>query len=236
MQGFLKSIKIPHVGPGVLASALCMDKIMTKYILLANNIPVVKFCQVTKYDYLLCKDKIFSNITKLKLPWFVKPANLGSSIGISKVFNVNRLHIALDTAFKYGQRVLVEESVTGVRELEIALIGNHNLQASLIGEVVHNGSFYDYNTKYTDGLMHFQIPANISDTLEARIIKTAIQSFKLLDCRGLARIDFFYQPTNDLLFLNEINTIPGFTRHSTFPKLWDKAGIPYCKLIEKSLI
>ena len=229
LQGMLELANIPYIGSGILASALCMDKAMAKLVLKSDNIPQVRYCLITAYNYV----RDFKQFADLRAPWFVKPVNLGSSIGISKASNQVELFAAIDLAFKYDRRVIIEEAVPNVRELEVAIIGNDVAEVSVVGEVTYNADFYDYTTKYTEGLSHMHIPANVPLTITRQVQDLSIKIFRLLDCSDFARMDFFYQESSGDIFFNEVNTIPGFTLLSMFPKLWNISGINYISLIRK---
>jgi D-alanine-D-alanine ligase len=234
VQGMLELAGLPYVGSGVLASALCMDKPMAKEVLRANGIPQVKYLCVTRHAYRTHpKAAVVAIEQTLTAPWFVKPANLGSSVGISKARDTASLTAALDTAFAFDRRVIIEEGVPGVRELEVAILGNDEPKVTPVGEITYQAEFYDYNTKYTDGRSRMHIPADLPPGVAKRIQDIGLSAFRLLDCAGFARVDFFYQPKSGELYLNELNTIPGFTPFSMFPKLWEAAGVSYGELIEK---
>lgn len=233
LQGMLELAGLPYVGSGVLASALCMDKPMAKEVLRANNIPQVHYVAFNGKRYSEEAKAVHQEVRKLNAPWFVKPANLGSSVGISKVKTEDALGPAIQEALRYDRRVIVEEGVPEVRELEVAILGNDTPRASPVGEITYNAEFYDYNTKYTDGKAQLRIPADVPSAVAKKIQETAVQAFQLLDCAGFARVDFFYQAKSGQLFLNELNTIPGFTPFSMFPKLWEAGGISYGQLIEE---
>jgi D-alanine-D-alanine ligase len=231
MQGLIKQLNLPFVGPGVLGSSVGMDKEIMKRVLHSAGIPNAEF--VT----LFAEDR--SSITfapvfeKLGLPMFVKPANLGSSVGISKVKSEEDFYKALDLAFTYDRKIIVEEFVKG-RELECAVLGNENPEASVPGEVIPVAEFYSYEAKYLDdkGAI-LELPAkNLDENSLARIKALAVQTFRILGCEGLTRVDFFMKENGDL-FINEINTMPGFTRISMYPKLWELSGVPYPELLSR---
>jgi D-alanine-D-alanine ligase len=230
IQGLLRLADIPFVGADVLGSAISMDKDVMKRLLRDAGIPHAAF----KSFKLAEKSEI--NFSRLKsdlgLPFFVKPANLGSSVGISKVHNQEELLPALDLAFKYDKKIIIEENISG-RELECAVLGNDDPIASVAGEVLPAHEFYSYEAKYLDAQgARLQIPADISKDIEDQIKKMAVSAFKVLDCAGMARVDFFLRGDSELL-VNELNTIPGFTRISMYPKLWEASGIPYSELIDR---
>ncbi len=222
MQGLLKMVDIPFVGPSVLGSAVAMDKEMSKNLLKQAGIPVV--------DFMAFKGVVDLNAVEKKFdyPIFVKPANLGSSVGVSKVFERSELRKAVEEAFKYDKKILVEDAISG-RELECSVLGNERPIASRAGEVKPK-SFYSYSEKYSDESdTELIIPADLNDYIEKEIKEMAIRSFKALGCEGMARVDFFL--TEDEILVNEINTIPGFTKISMYPKLWEVSGINYSSLI-----
>ncbi|KAJ7451573.1 D-alanyl-alanine synthetase A [Mycena latifolia] len=233
VQGMLELAGIPYVGSGVLASAVCMDKIMQKEVLRANDIPQVRYVALSRHAYNTDPENVLAAARDIHAPWFVKPANLGSSVGISKVKDVSGLDAAIKKALRYDRRVIIEEGVPEVRELEVALLGNENPKATPVGEITHNADFYDYATKYTDGKAQLHIPTDAPPEICKKIQELAIRAYQLLDCAGLARVDFFYQAHTGQVYLNELNTLPGFTAFSMYPKLWEAGGIPYDQLIEQ---
>lgn len=228
VQGMLKLMNIPFVGAGVLGSALGMDKDAAKRMLRGAGIMVAKFITINKGGRIN-----FSRIIKeLGLPLFVKPASLGSSVGVNKVKTERQLSGAINTAFEYDNKILAEEFIDG-REIECSILGNENPIASLPGEIIPKHEFYSYEAKYVDkdgAILKF--PANLSKSLVKTAQKIAIASFKALCMEGMARVDFFLTPQNKFI-VNEINTIPGFTNISMYPKLWAISGISYSKLIDR---
>jgi len=229
VQGLLKLANIPFVGPGVLSSAMAMDKDVTKRLLRDAKIPVARFTLLHAYD----RERYdFSYlVSQVGLPFFVKPANLGSSVGISKVKTENDFQEALDKAFSYDHKVLVEEFIEG-REIECAVLGNENPIASLPGEVIPQHEFYSYEAKYLDEEgAKFEIPVSLAFGITEKIQELAIETYRTLCCEGMARIDFFLKADGSI-YVNEINTIPGFTKISMYPKLWMASGISYSKLLD----
>jgi D-alanine-D-alanine ligase len=230
VQGLLKLANIPYVGPGVLGSAIGMDKDVQKRLLHAAGIPVGRFVAVTRSER---KHLSFDKVSKeLGMPLFVKPANLGSSVGISKVHNEQEFEPAIEKAFEFDRKIVIEEFVE-CREIEVAVLGNDDPIASIPGEILPKHEFYSYEAKYLDengaGL---EIPAKLTDEQTEHIRKLAVETFKTLCCEGMSRVDFFL--TKDGRFLvNEINTIPGFTNISMYPKLWEATGIPYSELLDR---
>ncbi|KAF7356469.1 D-alanine--D-alanine ligase [Mycena venus] len=233
VQGMLELAGVPYVGCGVLASALCMDKTMTKEVLRANNIPQVRHFAFTRQAYANDPAHIINEAKRLRAPWFVKPANLGSSVGVSRATDDVQLKVAIEEALRYDRRALVEEEVLDVRELEVAILGNDAPKVSPVGEITHNGDFYDYPTKYTDGRSQRHIPTDAPHAVCEKIQELALRAYQILDCAGFARVDFFYAAETGQIFLNELNTIPGFTPFSMYPKLWESGGISYGELIQQ---
>ncbi len=235
IQGLLKLMSLPFVGSDVLASAVGMDKLMMKAVFSSQQMPQVPYCGVTRQAWQNQPEQVLKMLTDLSFPLFVKPANLGSSVGISKAIDRSGLSKALDEAAKYDRRIIVEQGVENARELEVGVLGNDNPQASPVGEICFNNDFYDYDTKYTEGQAELKIPAELPPEIAAQCRDLALRAFAAIDAAGLARVDFFYSETKNRLFLNEINTVPGFTTTSMYPKLWEAAGISYGELIEKLL-
>lgn len=236
LQGLLTLMRVAFVGSGVLGSCLGMDKIAMKTAFAAAGLPQVKYKAITRSQVWsnacvfpqLC-DQIAEEIG---YPCFIKPANLGSSVGISKARNRQELEAALDSAASYDRRIVVEAGVTA-REIECAVLGNDNPQASLVGEITFDSDFYDYETKYTDGRSSMVIPANIPDKIANQVREMAVEAFKAVDAAGLSRVDFFYVEKTGEVFLNEINTLPGFTNFSMYPQLWKATGLEFDKLVDK---
>jgi D-alanine-D-alanine ligase len=234
VQGLLTLAGIPFVGSGVLGSAVSMDKIMMKSVLAAHGIPQVPYQLVTRWAFLNDKNAVLESLETLGLPVFVKPANLGSSVGISKARDVIELESALEFAFSFDRRAIVEASAGGKpREIEVGILGNDHPEASPVGELTFDSEFYDYDTKYLEGRAEMHIPAKIPPEVSARVQALGIQAFKALDCAGLSRVDFFYLPDTGEVFLNEVNTMPGFTKTSMYPQLWKAAGVSYSQLCSK---
>ena len=229
IQGFLKLAEIPFVGAGVLGSAVGMDKDVMKRLLRDGGIPIGKFLTVKSHENF----PAFSDIEKeIGSPFFIKPANMGSSVGISKVHNEPELSAALKNAFLYDTKVIMEEYIRG-REIECAVLGNEEPLASVPGEIITAHEFYSYDAKYLDekGAV-LEIPAKLNEQTKERIQEMAVNVFKLLCCEGLSRVDFFLKE-NDEIIVNEINTMPGFTRISMYPKMWEACGISYTELITR---
>ncbi len=234
IQGLLELTGIPYVGAGVLGSAVGMDKIAQKMLFNANGLPTPRSVHFTANDWPRGRAKITREVHKLcGWPCFVKPANLGSSIGISKVAAARELSDAVTLALKYDRRVIVEQGIINAVEIECAILGNNEPRASLAGQIVSSNEFYDYNAKYVDGRSHAIIPAPLPAKVMRRVRELAVQAFKVLDLAGLARVDFLVQPRGWKVYLNEVNTIPGFTSISMYPKLWAASGLTYGKLLDE---
>ena len=233
IQGLFEIANIPYVGCGVLASSLAMDKLMTKAVSEAAGVPVVPYIAVNRRAFLNDPEMILKRVeNKIGFPCFVKPANLGSSLGISKVKNYAELQPAIEEAMKYDRRILIEESVDA-REIEVAVLGNDEPVASCCGEIIVGGEFYDYKDKYVDGKSGTQAPADLPDDVAEKIRALAIRTYKVLDCAGFARVDTFIDRGSGKIYLNEINTIPGFTSISMYPKMWAASGVTYPELIDR---
>lgn len=228
IQGFLKVLNVPFVGCDVLASSACIDKAYTKKLLVQAGVQVSPGVIVTKGD-----DVSFEEIeAKFGLPLFVKPANLGSSVGVHKVGNREEFETGLADALRYDTKVLVEQNIVG-REIECAVLGNENPEASLPGEIILNSEFYSFESKYVDGKSSgTQIPAELPDHIVQRIREIALKGYRALGCEGMARVDFFLT-ADEQLIINEINTIPGFTKISMYPKMWEATGLPYTQLLDR---
>ncbi len=233
VQGLLRLLGVPFVGSDVLASAVAMDKLMMKAVFAAHDFPQVRFRGLDRGAWAGARRSSLAELAELPWPRFVKPANLGSSIGIRRVDRQDALEAAVDDAFGFDRRVIVEEGVHPVRELEVGVLGNDRPAVSPVGEIRYQADFYDYQTKYTDGRAELLIPAPVPERVAQRARELAERAFRALDVAGLARVDFLYREHDDALFLNEVNTIPGFTRHSMYPKLWEAAGVPYAELVRR---
>jgi D-alanine-D-alanine ligase len=227
MQGFLKLSGKPFVGPSVLGSAVGMDKDVMKRLLRDSGIPIGKFVVFRNGEKIS-----FSKIIKtLGLPVFVKPANLGSSVGIHKVKNKKEFDSAIKDAFQYDSKIIIEENING-REIECSVLGNENPQASIPGEIIANQEFYSYDAKYLNDKSIAEIPAKLDINTNKKIQDMAVKTFKVLECEGLSRVDFFLKKNGEIL-VNEINTLPGFTSISMYPKLWEASGLSLSKLLDK---
>ena len=233
LQGMLEMLDVPYVGSGVLGSALGMDKVKMKQIFAMHGFPQGDFLGLKRQQIREQLSVVCEQVeSRLSYPCFVKPANLGSSVGISKAKDRRQLEEALILAAQYDQKVIVEQFIDG-REIEIGVLGNDNPQTSVVGEIVTAGEFYDYAAKYKDTGTKLDIPARIPDDVARRIAELAKKAFLALECSGLSRVDFFWNEQADQLYVNEINTMPGFTPFSMYPLLFKEAGITYPTLIEE---
>lgn len=232
VQGFLETIDMPYVGAGVMTSASAMDKIMTKYVLQAGGIPQVPYVPVLKSQWKENPKQVFEKCEgTLIYPMFVKPANMGSSVGITKAENREELQNALQEAYRFDSRALVEQGIDA-REIEVAVLGNDDVRTTLPGEIVKEVAFYDYNAKYIDNKITMQIPAEVPEEVHEKAREYAKKVYMMLGGSGLSRCDFFLTNKNEL-FLNELNTMPGFTQFSMYPLLWENMGLKYGDLIEE---
>ncbi|EGD53355.1 D-alanine--D-alanine ligase family protein [Gordonia neofelifaecis] len=231
VQGMLELFKLPYIGCGVLASSVCMDKAMAKEVAARAEIPQCKW--LTFRDGVDDPRQILTDAAdQLGFPMFVKPANMGSSVGVSRAETLEELDAAINVALRYDDVVVIEEAVVG-REIEVAVLGNAAPDASLPGEVKPGSEFYDYEDKYITGAAELMIPAPLSDEAIADVRELAADAFVALRCAGLARVDFFYEEGGRGWLLNEVNTIPGFTPASMYPKMWEATGIGYSDLIDR---
>ena len=232
MQGLLQMAGIPYVGPHVSASAVAMDKTLTKLVIDKEGIPQAAWELVRGPELEERMDAIVASLeARFTYPMFVKPAGTGSSVGVSKAGNREKLKAALTAAAEFDSKILVEEFIRG-REIEVAVLGNQEPVASVCGEIDSGAEFYDYDAKYITDTSTAYIPARISENLQARIRDAAVRVFKAVGCQGLSRVDFFATEDEKLVF-NEINTIPGFTSISMYPKLFEASGVPYSRLIDE---
>ena len=229
VQGLLELAGVPYVGTGVLGSAMAMDKAAAKELLSAHGIPQCEWMSASAHEV---DDELLDRAAdRLGFPMFVKPANMGSSIGISKVHDREHLRGAVDEAARFDTCIVFEENVVG-RELECAVLGNRTPRASVVGEVRPGAEFYDYDDKYEDGA-ELLIPAPISPPMSDELRELAVRTFRALRCEGMARVDFFWEEDGRGPLVNEVNTIPGFTPISQYPKLWEASGLPYARLIDE---
>ncbi len=234
VQGMLELANVPYVGAGVLGSSLTMDKAKAKELLDAAGIPQTRWLAFNEYDWDKSTepDRLNEIADKLGFPCFVKPANMGSSVGVSKVDDISELAEAIKLALRYDEWIVVEEGVDA-REVELAVLGNHDLRVSVAGEILPADDFYSYEDKYLDGLSSNAIPAELPAGAEAEMQALAKQAYKLLRVEGMARADFLYEEGGRGPLLNELNTIPGFTPISMYPKLWEASGLNYSDLIDE---
>lgn len=232
-QGLLELAGIPYVGAGVAGSAIGMDKAVMRKILAYHNIPQVGFTTVLRSQVETNMQQAVAMVeAALEYPVFVKPANGGSSVGISKAHDAAELAESLQLAAKYDRKILVEQGVN-VREIEISVLGNEQPMVSVPGEIVASNEFYDYKAKYIDNKSVSVIPADIPADITAEIQALAVETYQALECEGFARVDFFIDRDNGSIYLNEVNTLPGFTEISMYPKMWEATGLPYDKLLAK---
>ncbi|MGH9788445.1 MAG: D-alanine--D-alanine ligase family protein [Candidatus Acidiferrales bacterium] len=232
VQGLLELADIPYVGAGVLGSALGMDKEVQKRLYLQAKLPVAKFVSVLRREWEAARAAVLQRARSVRLPVFVKPANLGSSVGITKVKRAGELEAAIEHAFEFDRKVLVEQGIAG-REIEVSVLGNDEPRASLPGEVIPAREFYDYTAKYLEDSTRFLVPAKLKPAQIRRFQELAVAAFRALDCAGMARVDFLLEKRSGRIYLNEVNTIPGFTAISMYPKLWEASGLPYAELLER---
>ena len=236
IQGLFEMLGKPYAGCGVAASALSMDKIFMKDVWAKAALPIEDFTYTTRYA---CERDIKEEAARIEreipYPIFMKPANMGSSVGISRATDRSGIEAAIEKALKYDRRVIAEKSIEG-RELEIAVTGNETPEFSAVGEIIPNAVYYDYNSKYKSSGTKLIIPADIPDSVKSEIEELAVMAYKALDGEGFARIDLFYSEEKGRVYLNEMNTIPGFTKYSMFPVLWREKGVGFSELIERIII
>jgi len=233
MQGLLEMANIPYVGNGILGASLGMDKEKMKMVFDAAGLPNVRYLVYRRNQWERDPDAIVEAVEQqLGYPTFVKPVNLGSSVGINKAHDRAELVHAINVAAEFDRKIIIEQGIN-CREFECAVLGNDEPIVSVVGEVVASNEFYDYNAKYIDNQSRIDIPAHISPALSEQIRRYAIQAFQALDLNGLARIDFFIDKDTEQVYINEVNTLPGFTKISMYPKLWAASGIPYDELLDR---
>ena len=245
IQGMLELLKIPYIGCKVLGSSICMDKAYAKIIFDKAGINQAKYMYVKKekenfvyidkqFDEKLCNLEEIAEITEkeLEYPVFVKPSNSGSSVGIKKAHNKEELIEAIKYAGNFDSKILIEQNIEG-REVECAVLGNDDVKASCVGEILPAEDFYTFDAKYKNAESRVVIPAEIPENISEEIRKTAIKAYKTADCKGLSRVDFFIENNTNKVIINEINTLPGFTQISMYPKLWESMGLSYKKLLDK---
>jgi len=233
LQGLLEMANIPYVGCGVLGSALGMDKEKMKMIFSSVGLPVVEALTYRRNEWERSPEEIMDAVEqRLGYPCFVKPVNLGSSVGVNKAHNRDELAHAIRVAAEYDRKIIIERGIN-CRELECSVLGNDEPIASIVGEVVPSNEFYDYNAKYIDGKSHVIIPAAIPQATAEQVRRWAVQAFTALDLSGLSRVDFFLEKETGQVYINEVNTIPGFTQISMYPKLWEASGLSYAQLLDR---
>jgi len=234
VQGLLELANVPYVGAGVLASAVGMDKATMKLVFAACGLPICDYEVILKRDWQRDERGAMNTIvTRLGFPVFVKPANLGSSVGISKARHAAELRTAIALAAEFDRKIVIEAAVRNVREIECAVVGNDEPEASMPGEIIPSGEFYDYQAKYLDEGSRSVIPAPLTDAQTQEIRALAVAAFKAVDCAGMARVDFLLEGDSGVLYVNELNTIPGFTTISMYSKMWEASGLPYPALIDR---
>ena len=234
VQGLLELADIPYVGAGVAASAVGMDKDLMKKIFKSVNLPVTEYIVFFRSQIKDNLDKVVAEVAKeLQYPVFIKPANLGSSVGITKAHNEEELRTGVKLAARYDRKTIVEQGIENAREIEVAIFGNDNPEVSVCGEIIPSKEFYDYEDKYILDKAKLLIPASISDDQAKKILGLAMDAYKSIDCSGMARADFLYDSKKNKVYIMEVNTIPGFTSISMYPKLWEKSGLAYPKLIDR---
>ena len=231
IQGLFELADVPYVGAGVLASAVGMDKVTMKAVFQAHGLPIVEHVVVARNEWQSAPGRVATRVAEtIGFPCFVKPSNLGSSVGISKVRDAEELTAAIDLAARYDRKIIAERAVRG-REIEVSVLGNDEPMASLPGEITYDAEWYDYSSKYLEGQARLTVPAPISPELTRRIRELAIAAFRAVDCSGMARVDCFLE--GDHLLVNEINTIPGFTATSGYAKMWAASGLTYTALLDR---
>jgi D-alanine-D-alanine ligase len=233
VQGLLDLAGLPYVGSGVLGSAVGMDKDVQKRLFLQAKLPVGDFLAVPRAEWEKSRAKVLRAICKkFRFPVFVKPATLGSSVGMTKAHDAKELATAMDFAGEFAQKIMVERSIRG-REIELSVLGNEDPKASIPGEIIPHREFYDYAAKYLEEGTRLLIPAKLSKAQVKKFQEYAVRAFRALECLGMARVDFFLEHRTGKILLNEINTIPGFTSISMYPKLWEASGLPYRQLLDR---
>jgi len=233
LQGLLEMANVPYVGCGVLGSALGMDKEKMKMIFSSVGLPVVEALTYRRNEWERSPEEIIDAIEqRLGYPCFVKPVNLGSSVGVNKAHSREELAHAMRVAAEYDRKIIVERGIN-CRELECSVLGNDEPIASVVGEIIASNEFYDYNAKYIDGKSQVIIPAAIPQATAEQVRRWAVQAFTALDLSGLSRVDFFLEKETGQVYINEVNTIPGFTQISMYPKLWEASGLSYAQLLDR---
>jgi len=233
VQGLLELAGVPYVGAGVLGSAVGMDKDLQKRLFREARIPVVAALAISRHEWEAKRGAVLVSVKKkFKFPLFVKPATLGSSVGMTRVSNAAELPAAMDIAAEFAQKIVVERAIRG-REIEVSVLGNDEPKASIPGEIIPHREFYDYAAKYLETGTRLEIPAKLNKKQVAQFQEYAVRAFRAIECMGMARVDFFLERGTGKIYLNEVNTIPGFTSISMYPKMWEASGIPYSELISR---
>jgi D-alanine-D-alanine ligase len=234
LQGLFELADVAYVGAGVVGSSVGMDKGVFKDVMIANQIPVVNMMVVLRAEIENNMLSVIESAEKIsEYPLFTKPANLGSSVGVTRCSNRSDLQEGLMEAAQFDRRILVQQGVKNVREIEVSVLGNDDPMASVCGEVLPSREFYSYESKYIDGTSGLLIPAPLPDEITECIRQYAVRAYKAIDCAGMARVDFFVEKDTHNIYLNELNSIPGFTKISMYPKLWEASGLPYNKLVDR---
>lgn len=234
IQGLFELADVPYVGSGVAASAVGMDKVLMKAVFRAAGLPILRYRVVKRRDFKEDPERAAAEAAdEIGFPCFVKPACLGSSVGISKAKNMQELLEGLQTAARYDRKLLVEEAAVDCREVEVSVLGNDEPVPSIPGEIVPSNEFYDYKAKYLDDRSELHIPARIAAPTTVKVMELAVRAFKAIDAAGLARVDFFVKKDGSAVFVNEVNTMPGFTHISMYPKLWEASGLPFSQLVDR---
>lgn len=233
VQGLLEVLDVPYVGSGVLSSAIAMDKAIAKDICTSHGIAQPRYTAIRQTD--VTPTRLQEISTTLGLPLFVKPANMGSSVGVSKATNMSELIAAANTALAYDEWILIEEAIVG-REIEVSVLGNQSARTSVPGEIIPGNDFYDYNDKYIDNGAQLLVPAPLTALQITEVQQLALKIFSALRCDGMARVDFFFEENGRGFLCNEVNTIPGFTPISMYPKLWQASGLEYAALIDELIL
>jgi len=234
LQGLFELADVAYVGAGVVGSSVGMDKGVFKDVMIANHVPVVDMMIVLRAEIKSDMVSVIERAEKVSdYPLFTKPANLGSSVGVTKCSNRSDLQEGLMEAALFDRRILVQKGVKNVREIEVSVLGNDEPVASVCGEVLPSREFYSYESKYIDGTSGLLIPAPLPNEISECIREYAVRAYKAIDCAGMARVDFFVEKDTNRIYLNELNSIPGFTKISMYPKLWEASGLPYTKLVDR---
>ena len=234
VQGLFELAGMAYVGAGVLGSAVGMDKAVMKVLFQSRGLPVAQYHVVMRKQWIADPFSVQHDLeAQFTYPWFVKPANMGSSVGVSKVHDASEFSAAMTLAAQFDRKIIVERAIENAREIEVAVLGNDDPQASVPGEILPSNEFYDYSAKYIDGQSGLSIPADLSAAVTEQLRAFAVEAFKAIDCAGMARIDFLVQGDGQAIYLLEANTLPGFTPISMYPKLWEASGMSYPQLVQR---